>query len=101
MRLVISHASEDKDDFVRPLAERLRQVFDVWFDEYELTLGDRLLAKITEGLRSCDFGVVVLSPAFFAKKWPQAELDGLFALEEPTKKVILPIWKDVTEEDVR
>ena len=101
MRLFISHASEDKDAFVRPLAEKLRQIFDVWFDEYELTLGDRLLAKISEGLRSCDFGVVVLSPAFFAKKWPQAELDGLFALEEPTKKVILPIWKDVTEEDVK
>jgi hypothetical protein len=101
MRLFISHASEDKKDFVRPLAERLREFFDVWFDEYELTLGDRLLAKINEGLNSCDFGVVVLSPAFFGKKWPQAELDGLFALEEPTKKIILPIWKDVTERDVK
>jgi len=101
VRLFICHASEDKKDFVRPLAERLREIFDVWFDEYELTLGDRLLAKISEGLSSCDFAVVVLSQAFFAKKWPQAELDGLFALEEPSKKIILPIWKDVTEEDVK
>jgi len=68
MRLFISHASEDKKDFVEPLAEALRQVYDVWYDKYVLRLGDSLLRKINEGLASCDFGVVVLSPHFFAKK---------------------------------
>ena len=101
MRLFISHASEDKKDFVEPLAEALRQVYDVWYDKYVLRLGDSLLRKINEGLASCDFGVVVLSPHFFAKKWPQSELDGLFALETPSRKVILPIWKDVDEAEVK
>jgi hypothetical protein len=37
--LFISHASEDKGGFVRPLAEALRQQpeLDVWYDEYTLT----------------------------------------------------------------
>src|SRR6266571_6891852 len=100
MQLFISHASEDKEDFVRPLAEALRSEYQVWYDEYELTLGDSLLRKIDEGLATCDFGIVVLSQAFFAKKWPQAELDGLFARETAARKIILPIWKDVTQEDV-
>ena len=95
MQLFISHASEDKDGFVRPLAAALKVHFDVWYDEYELTLGDSLLRKINAGLASCDYGVVVLSPSFFQKKWPVAELDGLFALEQETRKVILPIWKDI------
>lgn len=99
--LFLSHASEDKNDLVRPLAEKLRDDFEVWYDEYELVLGDSLLQKITEGLHKCDYGVVVLSRPFFAKKWPRAELDGLFALETNERKVILPIWKDVTEEDVK
>jgi hypothetical protein len=99
--LFLSHASEDKDDLVRPLAERLRADFNVWYDEYELVLGDSLLQKINEGLQKCDYGVVVLSQHFFAKRWPKAELDGLFALETNEKKVILPIWKDVTEDDVK
>lgn len=73
----------------------------VWYDEYELTMGDSLLGKINAGLASCDYGVVVLSPAYFKKKWPQAELDGLFALEQPNRKVILPIWKDIDEAEVR
>lgn len=101
MRLFISHASEDKGDFVRPLAEALRLAHDVWYDEYELTLGDSLLRKINEGLVSCDYGIVVLSQAFFRKKWPQAELDGLFALEGSSRKLILPIWKDVSVAEVR
>lgn len=101
IKIFISHASEDKADFVRPLAERLRTEFQVWYDEYELTLGDRLLEKIDQGLRECNYGVVVLSHHFFSKRWPREELDALFGLETKERKVILPVWKDVTVEDVR
>jgi hypothetical protein len=101
MRIFISHATEDKANFVRPLAEALKQHFDIWYDEYELTVGDSLVKKINEGLSACDYGVVVLSSSFFQKKWPQAELDGLFALEGTSRKVILPVWKDVSEDDIR
>src|SRR5207247_2578076 len=73
----------------------------VWYAEYELTLGDSLLQKIDEGLASCDYGVVVLSKHFFEKKWPRAELDGLFARETRFRKMILPIWKDITEDEVK
>lgn len=99
--LFISHASEDKAGFVRDLADALKVHFKVWYDEYELTLGDSLLRRINAGLASCDYGVVVLSPAFFQKKWPQDELDGLFALEQGNRKVILPVWRDIDQEGVR
>jgi len=80
----------------------LRDFFEVWYDKFQLTLGDDLLQKITEGLLTSDFGVVVLSKAFFAKKkWAENELGGLFALETATRKIILPVWKDVTAADVR
>jgi hypothetical protein len=100
MKLFICHASEDKDGFVRPLAEALRATYEVWYDEWSLTIGDSLLKKINAGLAECDFAVVVLSPYFFQKKWPQNELDGLLSLEETTRKIILPVWKDVSREDV-
>jgi hypothetical protein len=42
------------------------------------------------------FGVVILSPAFFAKEWPQRELAGLAAREVGSgTKVILPVWHDL------
>jgi hypothetical protein len=98
--IFISHASEDKDGFVRPLAEALRKKFDVWYDEYELKVGDSLRAKIDEGLHKADYSVVVLSPSFFNKKWTKAELDGLLALETSTHKLILPVWHCMTLAEV-
>jgi hypothetical protein len=97
----ISHASEDKDDFVRPLAvELVRLGLRVWYDEWTLKLGDSLRQKIDEGLVASEYGVVVLSRSFFAKNWPQAELDGLFAREMAGRKVILPVWHDITSAEV-
>jgi hypothetical protein len=99
--LFISHASEDKAAFVRPLVNRLsRQGLAVWFDEMTLNLGDSLRGSIDMGLSRSRFGVVVLSPAFFNKKWPQLELDGLWSLEMLGAKRILPVWHEVTFADV-
>lgn len=98
----ICHASEDKNDFVRPLAEALRnEHVEVWYDEFSLSLGDSIRRTIDKGLRQSRFGVVVLSRAFFAKQWPQYELDGLTELEiQGQDKVLLPIWHGVTHSDV-
>ena len=99
--LFICHASEDKDDFVRPLAQALRgRGLRVWYDEFTLTIGDSLRRSIDRGLASSRFGVVVLSPSFFAKEWPQRELDGLVAKEIEGRKVILPVWHKLTRGDV-
>ncbi len=100
IRIFLSHASEDKDDFVRPLAEGLREEFEVWYDEYSLLVGPSLLGQISKGLRQCQYGIVVLSKHFFEKKWPRSELDGLFDLEPADQSLILPIWHGVTHEEV-
>jgi hypothetical protein len=41
---------------------------EVWYDEFSLKVGDSLRAKIDEGLSQSDFGVVIVSPAFFKKR---------------------------------
>ena len=100
--LFLSHASEDKVEIARPLYESLTaRGVTVWFDEAVLDLGDSLRRKIDEGLRICRFGLVILSPHFFAKQWPQRELDGLVARETASgQKAILPVWHRVEKEDV-
>lgn len=99
--IFISHASEDKELVARPLADLLRSSgVTVWLDENELRLGDSLRAKIDQGLAESRYGVVILSRAFFAKDWPQRELDGLTALDSPQRKVILPVWHGVDRDVV-
>jgi TIR domain len=95
--LFISHAGEDKDTVARPLSKALEaRGWSVWFDEFELTLGDSLRRSIDRGLAESRFGLVILSPSFFAKQWPQRELDGLTTREiAGSTKVILPVWHEV------
>lgn len=98
----ISHATEDKDNIVRPLAGALRAVgLRVWYDEYELKIGDSLRRKIDHGLVTSRFGVVVLSEAFFEKGWSQYELDGLVSREMgSSEQLILPIWHNITKDEL-
>jgi hypothetical protein len=97
----ISHASEDKVELVRSLAEALHaHGISVWYDEFELKVGDSLRRSIDKGLSKSRFGIVVLSSAFFAKNWTQYELDGLVAKEMIGGKVILPIWHKISKDEV-
>ncbi len=91
--LFICHASEDKGSVARPLADILiSHGLTVWLDELELSVGDSLNSRIEAALTHSCFGVVVLSPAFFAKEWPKRELSGLVAREVATgAKVILAV----------
>jgi len=99
--LLYLHATEDKADFVEPLAKALlRNGARVWFDKFQLQVGDSLRKSIDEGLATSKFGIVVLSNAFFAKKWPEYELNGLVAREMNGVKVILPIWHKVSKDEV-
>ncbi|SRR6266498_243061 len=98
----ICHAGEDKEEFVRPLASRLAQEhIEVWYDELSLRVGDSLRQSIDLGLARSRYGIVVLSPYFFEKQWPQRELDGLVARETLAgDRIILPIWHKITKETI-
>ena len=98
----VSHASEDKDDVVRPLALALQSAgLRVWFDEFTLHIGDSLRQKIDRGLANSRFGVVVLSHNFFAKGWTNYELDGMVTKTVTGEQVLLPIWHNVSKAEVR
>jgi hypothetical protein len=97
----ISHAWEDKEAFVRPLARALTELgASVWYDEFSLKLGDSLSASIDKGLAGSRYGIVVLSKSFMAKPWPQRELQGLVAREMGGWSTILPVWHELTKEEV-
>jgi hypothetical protein len=84
------------------LVEALRdQHVEVWYDEKSLKLGDSLRRAIDKSLAKSRFGIVVLSKAFFARNWPQYELDGLAEREMAgNDKDLLPIWHGVTHQEV-
>lgn len=98
----ISHSSADKDEFVRPLATELQNLgIKVWYDEFELKIGDSLRRSIDLGLINSRYGIVVLSSSFFKRDWTNYELDGFVNKEMNGMKVILPIWHKVSKDEVQ
>ena len=97
----VSHAAEDKEAIVRPLAHALKERgLTVWYDEFELRVGDSLRRSIDSGIARSRFGLVILSHSFFAKGWPQYELDGLVTMAVGERQVLLPIWHDISKDEV-
>ena len=97
----ISHASEDKDSIVRPLANALvAENLIVWYDEFELRIGDSLRRKIDRGLARSRVGLVVLSHAFINKGWTNYELDGIITRTVDGHQVLLPIWHNISKDEV-
>lgn len=97
----ISHASEDKESIVRSLANELvSEGLKVWYDEFSLRIGDSLRQKIDKGLAKSRVGLVVLSPSFIGKGWTNYELDGIVTRAVSGEQILLPIWHNITKQEV-
>lgn len=97
----ISHASEDKDAVVRPLANALKdRGVAVWYDEFEMRIGDSLRRKIDKGLANSRFGIVVISRDFIKKGWTNYELDGIVTRAVSGEQILLPVWHNITKKEV-
>ncbi|MFR3699596.1 MAG: toll/interleukin-1 receptor domain-containing protein [Coprococcus sp.] len=98
----ISHAWEDKETVAKPLADALiAKGAKVWLDKYAMQVGDSLRQSIDDGLVHSRYGIVVLSEIYFKKFWTGKELNGLFAKQEEGRKVILPVWHNVSKDTVK
>ena len=99
----VSHAWEDKDDFVDEFVDELRNLgIKVWYDTSEIKWGDSMRKRIDDGLKKSRFGIAILSPNYIreGKYWTKAELDGLFQLDSIGGKVLLPIWHNLTKKEI-
>jgi hypothetical protein len=64
----LCHASEDKEELARPLAQELQsRGLKIWYDEFSLHIGDSLSASIDHGLSISEYGIVILSKNFLRK----------------------------------
>ena len=99
----MSHATEDKEDFVDEFVDELRSLgINVWYDTSNMNWGDSLRHSMDEGLKKAKYGIVVLSPDYIAegKYWTKAELDALFQMESNNRSRILPIWHKLSRQQV-
>ena len=97
----LSHASEDKDEFVREFYNELTKCgINVFYDEDSIQWGDSISSKIDKALSSSKYFVLVLSVDFLQKNWTQYEQQGAIAQSIAGNGRILPIWHKVTMDDI-
>lgn len=90
--LFISYSAED-----RPFAQRLAQDLTtyglrVWWDQWEMAVGDSLTEKIQDGISSSSWLAVALSPSSVGSEWVKRELGAALAHEIKGKRVfVLPL----------
>ncbi len=99
----ISHAREDKKEFVNGLAKTIQaRGYSIWYDKYELTVGSTVHEEINRGLTSSRVGLVVLSRHYFSphKTWAKRELGGMMALEHHNRIRIAAVCHGISKDEV-
>ena len=94
----ISYSHKDKI-FARKLASDLCDAGHiVWFDDYEIHVGDSLIDKICDGINRVDFVTVIISSKALNSQFLKKELELALNREINEKRVVvLPILLDDIE----
>jgi hypothetical protein len=90
--IFLSHTRTDKP-FVEKLARDLiRLGFNVWFDKWNIKIGESITWKINEGIRENEYLGIVLSPESLNSEWVKSELGTAWIKQMKARKVfVLPI----------
>jgi hypothetical protein len=96
--LFLSHSSRDKA-WVSTLALDLNLLgVDVWFDEWELRVGDDLHDRIADAIDKSRFVGVVVTPHFSESKWIKGEVHQALSREKSEDRVVvLPLLAGQTQ----
>lgn len=91
-RVFLCHSSRDKD-FVRRVATSLvDHGCRVWFDAWEIRVGDNIVQKINDGLQESDFVAVVLSKSAMESEWVKNEWTAKFmTAADERRAMVLPL----------
>jgi formylglycine-generating enzyme required for sulfatase activity len=90
-RVFISHATADRDFIEREIIPLLqRNGVETWYARDDIAAADEWERTILQGLRSCDYFLVVMSPHSARSRWVKREVDWAFHKgEKPVVPVLL------------
>lgn len=91
-RVFLSHTSSDKPFVSRLAADLASRDVDVWFDQWEMRVGDSLVDRIQGAIQDSGYLAIVLSPKSVESAWVRRELNAALAQELERREVfILPV----------
>ncbi|HEU4907119.1 MAG TPA: toll/interleukin-1 receptor domain-containing protein [Solirubrobacterales bacterium] len=99
-RAFVSYAGEDRE-VAEAIARDLTQLgVPTFYDRDSLEVGDSIVDRVHGALEQADFGVLIVSPDFLEKDWPQQETRRLVRSYIAGETRLLPVWHNVSYDDV-
>lgn len=97
----VSHASDDKIEYVDELVNEIKQLgINVFYDTDVIGWGDNFKEIIDTGINNCSLAVIIISPSYFGREWTEYEIQNLLKRQDSEKKkLILPILYRVSKEE--
>jgi hypothetical protein len=93
--IFLSHSSLDKPFVRRLAADLINAGLSVWFDEWELSIGDSLIDEVYSGIEGSSCFILVVSRRSIESGWVQKELRASLVREASDSRcIILPIKLD-------
>jgi len=74
-KVFVSHSSSDKGFVDRLVADLASREIPVWYDKFDLRVGDSVTGGINEGLSQSKYFLIVLSKASVLSRWVTEELN--------------------------
>jgi hypothetical protein len=88
-QVFISYSSKNAAVARRLAADLQAQQLNVWLDEHKILVGDSIHRKVEEGITSCDYLVLLVSPQALQSEWVQEELNAIRTREKELGRTIL------------
>lgn len=92
-KIFISYNHADRN-FVEKLAKNLQNAgLSVWWDEWEIKVGDSIVQKVSNGITTSAYLLVILSPDSVNSEWVQREISSAMMKQLSRKNdiTILPL----------
>jgi len=95
VNVFISYSSDDREFVERLARDLVRAGLSVWYDQWQLSVGDSLRDKISAGIEGSAYLAVVLSQASVQSKWVKEEVYAAMArAAEDGRVIVLPLLKE-------
>jgi len=88
-RIFISYSSKDRGYAERLVAALLLNGISVWYDQFDVNVGDDIYEKVEQGIIMVDFVGVVLTSQSVASRWVMEELSLVKQRELEERDVLL------------
>lgn len=96
----LSYASENEKLANEIVGGLKSKGFNIWYAPLNLSVGDKLLDSLEEGMKISSNSILLISKEYLSKPWTNFEMDIIMRNHIERGKKVLPLWLGVTKSEV-